>query len=277
MTEHFQLIYPVSDRLKEHIYCYYTINSTSDDFVSRHYSFPHTYNAVTIYNGATFNCTDAHLKVEGDGHSPGFCLLQGKRQAPLMVELGGIFSRITILFKPLGLNHFIIGCLGNLLGPAPSLFNEWEIPAKLFQVDQQRQILLLEDLLCRHYRPFVQPALKQALHLLDDFECEHTVEEIALAAGLPLRTFNRLFKAHLGVSPVVHRRIARFRHSLENKVFHDRFKKLIEIGYASNCYDQSDFIKLYHQMAGANPRALFGKLAPLADSRLVFEFINQAG
>jgi AraC-like DNA-binding protein len=91
---------------------------------------------------------------------------------------------------------------------------------------------------------------------------------------LSLRTFHRLFKTHLGVSPITHQRIARFRHSLENKFFQDKFKNLTEIGYESNFYDQSYFIKLYNQLAGSNPGTLFSKLEQLGDSKLVFEFIG---
>jgi transcriptional regulator GlxA family with amidase domain len=124
------------------------------------------------------------------------------------------------------------------------------------------------------YRPFSQPALQQALVLLADLSSEKSIEEIAAAAGLSLRTFNRLFKLHLGVSPVTHQRIARFRHSLENKLFNERDKSLTEITHGSNFYDQSYLIKFYRQYTGSNPGDLFCKLAQMGDSRLVFEFKN---
>jgi AraC-like DNA-binding protein len=272
MITHFQPIYPVSPLLKDHIYCYYTVQSDQEDFRSAHYSFPHTYNAVSLYCGAAFSNANGQLKIVGDNSDTLTCVLQGKRQHPLLVTMAGAFSRLTILFKPLGLNHFMDQNLSDIIGSEPDLFTAWDLPANLFEaaspIDQ------LETFLCGIYRLFDQPALQQALALLSDFEQERSVKEIAAAVGLPLRTFQRLFKTHLGVSPITHQRIARFRHSLENKLFHDKFKNLTEIGYESNFYDQSYFIKLYNQLAGSNPGTLFSKLEQLGNSKLVFEFIG---
>jgi hypothetical protein len=50
-----------------------------------------------------------------------------------------------------------------------------------------------------------------------------------LLLSLNTRTFNRPFLTHVGISPVAYRKIARFRHSLKNKLFNDQFKKLTEI------------------------------------------------
>lgn len=274
MISHFQSVYPVNPLLRDYIYCYYTVNSALSEFRSKHYSFPHTYNAVSLYRGAHISSSDGNLTVSGNGSERLTCVLQGKRQRPLLVEMSGVFSRITILFKPLGLNHFINESLATIMGANPSLFTAWDLPAEVWNGDLTQQIARLETFLCSLYHPVNQPALQKALKLLEDFEHEWSIDKIAAAVGLSLRTFNRLFRTHLGVSPVTHRRIARFRHSLENKLFHDKFKSLTEIGYQSNFYDQSYFIKLYNQLAGSNPGVLFNKVAQLGDSKLVFEFFD---
>jgi AraC-like DNA-binding protein len=274
MISQFHPIYPVSPLLKEHIYCYYTLKSYTSDFYSTHLSFPHTFNAVTFYKGVNISCADGHLTITGNGADNRVCVLQGKRQGPLLVSMKGILSRVTILFKPLGLNHFINYELGKILGADPCLFNAWDTPAGLFDSDRTEQIQLLEEMLIGSYRPFSQPALQQALSLLADLSSEKSIEEIAVAAGLSLRTFNRLFKLHLGVSPIMHQRIARFRHSLENKLFDERDKSMSEITHRSNFYDQSYLIKFYRRFTGSNPGDLFCKLTQMGDSRLVFEFEN---
>jgi hypothetical protein len=168
MISHFQPVYPVNPLLQPYIYCYYTVNGTSPHFHSKHYSFPHTYNAVSLYRGADISSSDGNLKVSGNGSVSLACVLQGKRQYPLLVEMSGVFSRITILFKPLGLNHFMDQPLSTVMGAAPSLFTAWGLPDEIWDGDCEQQIGRLETFLCGFYRPLNQPALQQALVLLDN-------------------------------------------------------------------------------------------------------------
>lgn len=281
MIQQFKTIYPASPLLSQYIYCYYTIDSTASDFKSVHYSLPHTYNALSIYSSAAFELTHTTLKATGSAAAAPLCILQGKRQQPLLVDLEGVFKRITIIFKPLGLNQFIDVPLGSIMGQNPAVFSLWNSPAfsetlhGLFNSESiSAQLPYLEKFLCNIYQPLDVTQLQQALDLLADFDNERSIEAIAALVGLSLRTFNRLFKLHLGVSPVTHQRIARFRHSLENKLFSEKFKRLTDIGYESNFYDQSYFIKLYNQLSGTNPKSLFNTLEQLGDSNLVFQFIK---
>jgi len=281
MIDNLQTIYPVSPLLKDHIYCYYTIDTTPAHFKSKHYSFPHTYNALSIYNSAAFDKDSNDLRVKGNSNNTPLCILQGKRQGPLLVDLEGSFSRLTILFKPLGLNYFIDKAQGKILTSNPSRFNHWDGEAFNNMLNQfftgsdiYKNLHHFEAFLCNIYRPLELNPLQQALTLLSDFEHELPIEEIAHTVGLPLRTFNRLFKLYMGVSPVTHQRVARFRHSLENKLFDHKLKKLTEIGYQSNFYDQSYFIKLYNQLSGSNPKTLFNTVERVGDSKLVFQFRN---
>jgi AraC-like DNA-binding protein len=207
--------------------------------------------------------------------------LQGKCQNPLLVELEGSFSRITILFKPLGLNNFIDRPLGEVMGSESREFILWNSPVfeqltgNLFSKNELTgKINHLEHFLMGIFRPAGYPQLQAALDNLVDFSREMSIEEIAALVNLPLRTFNRLFKMHLGVSPVVHRQIARFRNSLENKLFYEQFKQLTEIGYNSNYYDQSYFTKLYKKLSGTNPKAFFRSVERIGDSNIIFQFVK---
>jgi hypothetical protein len=65
--------------------------------------------------------------------------------------MSGAFSRLTILFKPLGLNHFMDQNLSAIMGSEPGLFTAWDLPADLLEAASP--IEQLEDFLCRIYRP----------------------------------------------------------------------------------------------------------------------------
>lgn len=281
MINNLRTVYPVAPLLKQYIYCYYIIDSTSTDFKNSHYSFPHTLNAISIYDNGLFFKENHHIKIVGNNKYAPFTVLQGKCQNPLLVDLEGKLSRITILFKPLGLNNFIKVPLGQIMNTEPSVFTQWQSQSfsdllkYLFTGDNIKgRVGALEDFLLSIYEPVSFPALINALQYLTEFDNERSIESIAELINMPLRTFNRLFKAHLGVSPVVHRQIARFRHSLENKIFNEQFKKLTEIGYISNFYDQSYFNKLYRQLSGSSPKTFFKAVEQVGDSKLVFQFIH---
>ena len=117
--------------------------------------------------------------------------------------------------------------------------------------------------------------IQNALTLLTDFANELPIEEIAKRLLLNTRTFNRLFFKHFGISPVGFRKISRFRHSLRNRLFDARFTTLTEIGYESNFYDQSYFIKMYKKITGDNPSRFFNSIEKLADNQLIFRFVNK--
>ena len=93
--------------------------------------------------------------------------------------------------------------------------------------------------------------------------------------NIPARTLNRRFREVIGVSPIEFRRIAQFRHSLNNKLFESQLKKLTAIGYESNFYDQSYFIKMYKKLTGSNPKAFFNAIEKLGDDKLIFQFVKK--
>ncbi|MDE1192856.1 MAG: helix-turn-helix domain-containing protein [Arachidicoccus sp.] len=279
MIDNIQTIYPSSDFLKKYIYCYYIIDSGDYTFKSVHYSFPHVFNSISIYNDVRHNMEFAKIIKEKDSSK---CLLQGKRLEPVLVELKGKVRRITILFKEFGLNHFIEKPLGEIIRTETVVFKEWNSEALdktvcqfFYNKNLAEGINLLEDFLRSVYLPFELLALEKSLVYLKDFDKEKSVEEIANLIDMPLRTFNRLFKLHLGVSPSIYRQIARFRHSLEDKIFEEKFRTLTEIVYNSNYYDQAYFNKLYKQLTGSNPRKFFNAVEKIGDTKLVFQYLDK--
>ena len=65
MLELIKTYYPINEQLKQFIYCYYLISDTPDDLHNLHYSFPHTFNAVSIYKSAFVTHQHRHFTVTG--------------------------------------------------------------------------------------------------------------------------------------------------------------------------------------------------------------------
>ncbi len=279
MIQQFSPIFPASELLKKYIYCFYFYESNDEQNHHIHYSLPHVYNAVSIYSGATIELHPKALFAHGNGLKTAVCVIQGKQQAPVKAEMTGCFQRITILFKPLGLNQFISRPIDQVMGKSSRCFTEWNAMNFENVIDDifsgnnaTTRLYILEkflgDIFCS--KEFSQ--LKSALALMDDFNNVCSIAEIAKSVNLSLRTFNRLFHSQLGVAPVTHRRILRFRQSLESKVFGDKLQSLTTLSYQTGFYDQSEFIRLYKQMSGATPKALLASLQRMGDSNLLFKY-----
>ncbi|HEX2630671.1 MAG TPA: helix-turn-helix domain-containing protein, partial [Chitinophagaceae bacterium] len=141
--------------------------------------------------------------------------------------------------------------------------------------NEEKRIALLEKFLLSIYQPNPEwEILRKAVVLLKDFSEERSVAEIAKMIGMPERSFSRLFHQQVGVSPARFKKIARFRHSLTNKLFNQQFKRLTEIGHASNFYDQAYFINTYREFTRKNPKAFFKEIDRLADDQLILSYIN---
>nr|WP_168208606.1 helix-turn-helix domain-containing protein [Chitinophaga sp. XS-30] len=210
-------------------------------------------------------------------------VLQGRYDRPLRIELSGILDKITIAFKPLGLNPFISRPFSEVARDTSQVFTDWsdDIGCKAF-LDafystgaEDERIDILETYLLSRYRPLEgEDLLLRALAMLTDFDSEHSIPFIAEHISMTPRSFHRFFHKNLGLPPANFRKIARFRHAMQNRMFSSRFRSLTEIGYKSNFSDQSYFIRIYKEMTGDNPRKLFSSIDKLADDHVIFKFIK---
>src|SRR5882757_833722 len=125
MNPPFQSIEPCS-ALKKYVACYYFIKSEDSNFTSIHYSFPHTYNSLSIYKDGNFECNPSHFKVV-QSHIPNYsALVQKKQQSPVLVDISGRINRATILFKDFGINHFMAEPLSKIMIHDYNHLRSWE-------------------------------------------------------------------------------------------------------------------------------------------------------
>lgn len=278
-----QTYYPQNPILKKYIEYYYFLRTDSSDFNNTYYSFPNTLQSFNIHKNADCEIKPNYTGIFESKENKYFTIVQGHYDVPLLVNLRGRLDKVTIIFKPLGLNHFINKTFKEVSGKHSQVFNEWESPkytsfldAFYLTFDEKERGVLLEEFLITRYQPFNEGnILQKALDLLTDFDNEHSMEAIAAALSINTRALNRLFDKHLGINPVAFRKVARFRHSLKNRLFNEKFKTLTEIGYESNFYDQSYFVRIYKRLTGNNPSKFFNSIEQLADNQLIFEFINK--
>ena len=276
--------YPKSPILRQHIEYYYFLKTDSADFNSKYYVFPNTLQAFNIHKHATCHIESSSITVTGHPADPFLMVAQGKHELPLYVELSGILDKITIVFKPLGLNHFIERSFLEVTPDSSQIITDWHNDPRCerFLVSffgtetYEERIEILETFLRALYKPipFEAPLVEAVAHLMD-FETELPIQEIIRKVGFTTRSFNRLFLKNMGLTPVAFRKIARFRHSLKDKLFNEQLKSLTDISYRSNFYDQAYFIKIYRKLTGHNPTRFFDAIDKLADDRLIMKFLQE--
>lgn len=275
--------YPQHPRLKQHIEYYYFLKADSPDFQTTYYAFPNIAIPLSLHRSATYEIRAHYTGVQAIKNGPYAALIQRNFQQPLLVNLQGPIDKVTICFKPCGISSFINQPFGEIAPEDSQAFLAWDqwpayrpwLDSFFATDDNQERVGLLEDFLLSIYSPAAEHArIVQAIDWLSDFEAQHSIEAIAEGLELSTRSFNRLFQKHMGISPVAWKKIARFRHSLKNKLFNAQFKKLTEIGYDSNFYDQAYFIKVYNKLTGSNPTAFFKSIEKLADDHLIFRFVK---
>jgi AraC-like DNA-binding protein len=278
----FEAHYPVHPELKKHIRYYYFVRTNDPDHHSSYYSFPNTTIPVNIHKNVQCRIERSSAIGTATTDAAFVTIANGLRETPLQVAWNGSIDKVTIAFTAVGINYFIRNNLQEEVYGHANIFMAWNEGSYRTYLDKfykenelSRRINVLEDFLMSIYQPFDKGALlQQVIDMLCNFSEDLPVPEIARLAGVSERSLNRLFQLHIGVSPVVYRKIARFRESLENKVVREKFKRLTDIGYDSNYYDQSYFIKMYNKLSGKSPKELFKSVDKLADNNVIFEFLG---
>lgn len=280
----FDTFYPKHALLKDIIKYFYFQKTDSDNFSTEYFAFPNILLPLNIHKNVACKINGHQVNVAGVKQKNYLMILNGRYEIPLHVQQKGKIDKVTIVFKPLGLNHFIKAPFNEVAQKPTQIFKEWmktnncsSFLNQFFEeYNNSKRILILENYLLSLYKPFNEhPLLSDVLYMLNDFSKEVSIEDIAKNFSLSSRTLDRIFKKHLAISPVGFRKIARFRHSLKNKLFNSEFNTLTKIGYESNFYDQSYFIKVYKNLTGQNPKSFFNSIEKLADDRLIFKFTNK--
>ncbi|WP_028296867.1 helix-turn-helix transcriptional regulator [Olivibacter sitiensis] len=272
-----------SDKLKPFVLCYYFIKSEDPNFRSVHYSFPNTFTALTLYKDSEFVFAENYFLAKQSMVGKGGAIVQIRKQAPLLVDIMGKVDRVTILFKDFGLNQFIPFSMEQVMSEQNGFFDHWnqddqfqQYKDRLFSLEAHKErIALLEEFLWCRLVPREYPLMRKAVAMLQDFDRDWKMEEIAQELHLSLRSFNRLFKQAIGNTPITYRRIAQFRYSLKRQSFQDQFQRLTDIGYQSHFYDQSYFNKVYKKLTGSNPKSFFQSIDRMGNDRLIFQYVKK--
>ena len=84
---------------------------------------------------------------------------------------------------------------------------------------------------------------------------DENLNTIAANMTTSVRTLERLFKKHIGISPKLFYKIRQFEKA-SHSVLYDKDIKFTEIAYETNYYDQAHFTKVFKQFPKETPKKI---------------------
>ncbi len=121
--------YPRDPHLASCIQYYYFMRS-GREFNTAYFVFPNTNISLTIHKNISYTIAERSIAVSGSDENNHVALVQGMRELPVYVSLEGELDKLTIVFHPLGLNHFIQDTYLAVAAKETQLCSTWDDKAQ---------------------------------------------------------------------------------------------------------------------------------------------------
>lgn len=201
---------------------------------------------------------NAYSFSDSNNHFMPHLLLHGLTTNHSEKKVKGNFRNISIHFKPSALKS-VFGIDANELTNNYVDFNLLygsSLTTQLLSVaSTEKRVELLSSFLTESLnrnRQRENQKIHHALDLLLQQKAGTSLQKIQSELNISERTLERIFKQHVGISPKLFARIARFQHSLSN-MRNKAYLKLTDIAYNNNYTDQSHYIREFKEFSGVNP------------------------
>ena len=208
--------------------------------------------------------------------------LDAQRTAPIRIHQAGNVEITGVRFRTAGLSFFVdedLSTFTNRVVPLPEALGPRGASVALAirgrSPDDQK------ELLDAHLRAMLidddgRRTTLAVARRIDASGGIDRVEALCAHGGVSQRQLDRLFRQHLGVSPKVLSRVARFQRAL-NRLKTDPGCTLAAVAADCGYYDQPHFVRDFKRFSGVPPRAQVGyfpKDAPTDFSPNLVQFVQ---
>lgn len=238
---------PKNAFLSKYIEGYYLKNDKLD-FSFSYYTFPNNFQIITCALESEITLKKDNLISNYKENAEFIATLTYNYSKPIKIDYDGKVNELTIYFKPLGLCYFIknIGDFytdQNFISFFPFDDFQNEMTNILSKNSIEDSIESLEKYWMSHFSNLNLRKMEQIIDLLEIMN----VQEVAEKLNISRQYIHKIFKLHLGKSPIEYRRIQRFRNSID---FPDSYTN------QNLFYDQSHFIKETLRLTNKSPKKL---------------------
>jgi AraC-like DNA-binding protein len=266
MAPSFHSYLPENSLLKKYIHYFYTDSSSDNSHYKKYSFFPHIFTTLSFYYNARVPvCSETPFKIVHENNRRIIKVLTNHHSTKT-VEQKGEIDKIAIVFKPLGLNHFLREPFCTIAKEEIQLFepvgnSAWNtcLEGCFSLPGPAERIRRLENFLLSLYLPKQLDVLYRIMDDLTNFDQLLPISEIAKKHYVSYRTLNRHFLREFAHTPETFRTIARFRHAVNQKIILQSKSSLTGIACESGYLDQSYMIKTFKKLTGLTPTAFFNQ------------------
>jgi AraC-like DNA-binding protein len=267
---------PESSILQKYIEFFYVFSDETPQNFS-YIVFPHVFTAISFFKGVDIDRKNYTMNINTSTDDKYVIDILGKYTQPVFLNYKGKCNEITIIFKPLGINHFF---QNDIIELTPLFSQElknshWtEFTHVLFNENSNsKKIQILETFLLSNLKKLEINRMYDAIKFLEDFDKNYTIDEVASLCNYSLKSFQRHFKKYVACTPCEYKRIARFRYALQSKIISNEIKTLTSVSSQSNYNDQSYFIREFKKLTHQNPKRFFNKINVLTENKIIWQFL----
>lgn len=256
---------PRNPILQQYINNYYFLTNTQSEPEKSYLTFPNNYCIITVTNKCSFKFEMEKVIVSEDSAQGCFSSIISNYKKPIQVQYFGVINELTVSFKPLGINHFLHNKLMSYLNDSFQTFEPFSDYLKTMEfiltidnIDKAKE--MFENYWLSKLIPFESSFIQKAIHLLEDYDKDYSIQEIADQCLTSRQNLCKAFVTHIGKTPSDYKKIHRFRNALNYYEKEKSIKTLSTLLEDSTFYDQSHFIKDFRALTGKSPKDFFKNL-----------------
>lgn len=242
-------------QLAQYVECYWTIRTRQGKFSAPRPILPDGCADIIFNFGSPIinhSANDTFINT-----NPAFIV--GNMTKAVASQPDGYYNLLAIRFHPGGLRAFVNLPLHELTDQVVSLdtfqsFRHWQE-----QIAQAKGLVsqcnVLNTLLLQNLSPVYNPAVVQALKILQAYKGNIRISDLAVNIGRSQKHLERTFKDLVGLSPKQTAGIIRFRHIAHLLRHHHGEESLLHLATDNGYTDHAHFTKSFKEFAGVTPQA----------------------
>lgn len=187
-------------------------------------------------------------------------VIDAQRRHPMRVRQAGSVHIVGVRFALGGLGAFTPRSVGELTDQTPPPSALWGAAAEALEgalaqaQGEDAQASLLDAFFINHLQPADERAvLQRALRAVQGAPPPARISTVARSLGLSVRSLERLFQRHIGLTARMVTRIARFQGAIRALMI-DPGCTLAALADRAGYFDQAHFVREFREMAGGLPR-----------------------
>ncbi|SHI64885.1 AraC-type DNA-binding protein [Mesonia phycicola] len=273
------ITYKPSAELLPYIAYYYFHQSNDEAYQKSFTYYPHYKNALTSYKDVDYKILkDSFAQISSEANKTLTTIYSKMYDDIGKVNLKGVFSKIGVVFQPLGIQHFIKHNYNEVFPENVNITNCFgeaynEVLLEVFSISSNnKKASFLNQFFQNQFVGLKEDRIIDAATLIIKYEGLITVSKVASQLTIHRKTLLRLFKRHLDCSVEGYKNLVRFRFALD-KIQQEKNVNLTEISTA-RYYDQSDFIRQFKKLTNLPPKKFMVAVSKLGNEDTYWNFKN---